>query len=417
MRQITPSEIKGRLAAPPSKSVTIRALAAAFLCRGVSTIINPSLCNDALSAFGIIENLGGEVDRQGVEVTVKGSGGPSETPPPERIQCGESGLCMRMFTPIAALSGMPVTVEGRGSLTSRPMRMLEQISAFGAVCETTGGCAPLTIGGKLRGGNVEIDGQESSQFLTGLLMALPLCESPSVLRVSGLASRPYVALTLELLKQYAVEVSRDEEYRTFFVAGGQQYRPCRFTVEGDWSGAAFLMVAAAIAGSISVTGLSPESPQADRAILEALVLANARVETRGDCVYVEHDRLKAFDFDATDCPDLVPPLVALAAHCEGKSTVYGTQRLFHKESNRATALFSEFSKLGIAIEIVGDRMDICGGAVKGGAVDSHNDHRIAMACAVAGLRARGTVTIRDVGAVAKSYPSFFADFDSVRGER
>ncbi len=321
---------------------------------------------------------------------------------------------MRMFTPIAALQDKEVTLSASGSLRARPMGMVEELGALGVSCKTDRGHAPITVRGPMKGGHVKVDASVSSQLLTGLLMALPLCEKDSLISVSELRSVPYVLMTIELLKYFGVRIRHDERLEEFFVTGNQTYGPSTYSVEGDWSGASFLLVAGAIMGGVTVTGLNHTSAQADRAILDVLERVGASIETASDCVSVERRELRPFDYDATDCPDLFPPLVALASSCEGKSVIHGLKRLTHKESDRARALLSEFAKLGIIINTVGDSMEVYGGDVREAVVDAHNDHRIAMACAVAALRAKGSVGINGDACVSKSYPGFFTDLEALR---
>lgn len=294
------------------------------------------------------------------------------------------------------------------------MRMVEALRLLGAGCVTDGGHAPITVKGPIKGGRITLDASVTSQVLTGLLMTLPLCEHDSTVSATGLASTPYVSMTLELLKRFGVIVEHDQHLNEFNIHGNQRYRPTTFSVEGDWSGAAFLLVAGAIAGSITVTGLSSRSFQADRAIVDALVRAGAHVTIEEDRVSVEKCQLRPFAFDATHCPDLVPPLACLASACEGKSTIYGIERLAHKESDRAAALEQEFRSLGITIQSSGTTMEVHGGRATGSVVDAHGDHRIAMACAVAALRAQGRVGIRGADCVAKSYPQFYNVLDTLR---
>jgi 3-phosphoshikimate 1-carboxyvinyltransferase len=245
-------------------------------------------------------------------------------------------------------------------------------------------------------------------------MALPLCPQDSVLTVANLKSKPYLSMTRSLLKEFGIIIHHDGELRRFEIPGKQAYHPRTYRVEGDWSGGAFPLVAGAIAGRVKVRGLSDKSLQADRAILEALEKSGARVRSEGNAVTVEQSRLEAFEFDATDCPDLFPPLVALACHCKGRSVIQGTERLRHKESDRALALVREFRKMGAHIRVQGGTMEVTGGRLKGGEVCSHNDHRIAMACAVAGLGSEKGVAIREWACVAKSYPQFFDDLEALR---
>jgi 3-phosphoshikimate 1-carboxyvinyltransferase len=408
MKSITRSTIRGSVSAPASKSMMGRAVAAALLADGISVIRNPSSCDDARSALDIIRALGA-VMSEGEKVAIRGTGKRLLYPTKGSLDCRESGLCMRMFTPIAALLDREVALSASGSLCSRPMGMVEGLGALGVVCSTDRGHAPIIVRGPMEGGDITVDASVSSQFLTGLLIALPLCEADSRISVTGLKSTPYVRMTLSLLEKFGVTITHDEGLTEFVVKGGQEYQPATYTVEGDWSGAAFLLVAGALAGSVTVTGLDLASAQADRAIVEVLEMAGATLRTGTDCVTVEKGELKAFHFDATDCPDLFPPLVALASGCVGKSEIVGLERLAHKESDRAKALSSEFGKLGISVRQHGSTMEVRGGAVHEGEVNAHNDHRIAMACAVAALRAEGCVAITGETCVTKSYPDFFSD--------
>ncbi len=417
MRFISASTINGTVIAPPSKSMTGRAIAAALLSGGASVIFNPSSCDDSLAALRVAGALGAEATRGEREIVIKGNGTLRESMEERVLNCGESGLCMRMFSPIAALTGGEVTLTGTGSLLKRPMHMVEGITGLGALCATHNGFAPITIKGPARGGGIHVDASESSQFLTGLLMTLPLCREGSIVTVSNLRSRPYVAMTLSLLRHYGIHITREEGFERFSIRGNQSYRACVYRVEGDWSAAAFLLVAGATAGDVKVTGLNPNSFQADKAIMEALEMAGADLAIERDYVSVERNELKAFEIDARDCPDLFPPLVALASHCSGISVIHGTQRLRHKESDRAHALCSEFGRLGITIELSGDIMKVYGGKVTGATVDSHNDHRIAMACAVAALNGQGKTAIGDWECVSKSYPGFFADIERLQENR
>jgi len=397
--------------------MTGRAIAAALLAGGNSVISNPSSCDDSLAALRVAEVMGAEVTKRGSEIVIRGNGALRDSMEERVLNCGESGLCMRMFAPIVTLTGGEVILTGTGSLLKRPMDMVEEIAGLGVLCTTNNGYAPIKIKGPARGGTVHVDASESSQFLTGLLMALPLCREDSLVTVSNLRSGPYVAMTLSLLSHYGIHIAVEEGFEGFSIRGNQSYRACVYRVEGDWSAAAFLLVAGATAGGVKVTGLDPDSFQADKAIMEALEMTGADLAIGRDHVLVERNALKAFEFDARDCPDLFPPLVALASSCSGTSIVHGAQRLRHKESDRAHALCSEFGRLGIAIELSGDTMKVHGGKVTGATVDSHNDHRIAMACAIAALNGEGKTAIEHWECVSKSYPGFFTDIERLQEKR
>ncbi len=412
-KSIKPSKIKGTVKAPASKSMLQRAIAAALLAETPTKILNPTYSNDAKAALRVIKALGARVTAGKDEIFIKGGLNPTG----DVLNCGEAGLSIRMFSPIAALWHEELTLTGEGSLVVRPVSMIEKpLKALGVEVTTTNGCPPLRVKGPLQGGEAEVDGSMSSQFLTGLLMALPKAPKDSTLKVKDLKSTPYIDMTLSLLDAFGCEVQHSN-YETFFIKGNQRYRIGEYQVEGDWSGASFLLVAGAVAegGSVIVTGLDIESPQADRKIIDAIKAAGASVKMTSGRVEITNSKLKAFDFDATHCPDLFPPLVALACNCKGTTVLTGVNRLTYKESDRAMALEKEFSTLGAVIRIYGNQMKILGTKLKGGTIDSHNDHRIAMAGALAAINAEGDVTIQNPQCVAKSYPDFFEDFAAIGG--
>jgi 3-phosphoshikimate 1-carboxyvinyltransferase len=389
----------------------IRAVAAGFLCEGDTLINNPSFCDDALAALDIVKFLGAEVISQGHDLRITGR---KILIGRTHLDCSESGLCLRMFIPIAALFEEEIILEGKGSLLTRPVGKVEiPMNHLGCSCNTNNDRPPVKVKGPLKGGNVHIDGSQSSQFLTGLLMALPLCENDSEITVFKLQSKPYIAMTLSLLKEFGITVDHEEDFGRFRIKGTQNYRRGGYTIEGDWSSASFFLVAGAVGGFIRITGLSLQSLQADKKILEALELAGAKIIIKDNLVAVEHNDLKAFDFDATHCPDLFPSLVVFACSCEGRSVIHGVERLFFKESNRAAVLLSEFQKIGAIIEIEGDRMIVEGGNLEGGLIDSYGDHRIAMAGALAGMASKNGVIINNWQSVSKSYPTFFDDLEII----
>jgi len=408
-RCLEPSAIKGTLKAPASKSMTQRVIAAALLADGQSIIHNPSYCDDSLAAMSIAVGLGARVEPQVNELKINGSAVLKEP----KLNCGESGLAIRMFSPIAALYPAEIKMVGANSLKKRPMFMIEEaLNQLGVKCTSSGGFLPLTIEGPIVGGHCEIDGSVSSQLLTGLLMALPLAAGNSEIRVNNLKSKPYIDMTIQILKSFGISVE-NRDYSLFRIQGNQKYIPQSYTVEGDWSGGAFLLVAGAINGQLCVRGLRSDSMQSDKLIVNALENAGAHIISGENQIEITRSELKAFEFDATESPDLFPPLVALASYCEGISTIKGVSRLIYKESDRAKALQEEFGKMGIKIEIHNDLMFVIGGKPQGARVESHDDHRIAMAIAVSSLGATGKVSIRDSQCVAKSYPGFFDDLRHV----
>jgi len=385
-------------------------VAAAALAGGQSAIRASALCDDDLASLRVAQGLGAPVETEGDAIKVSGiqswRGG--------RISCGESGLALRMFSAIAALSDVETTLAAEGSLARRPVGMIsDALTTLGATCTTGGGLPPVAVRGPISGGSVTVDGSETSQFLTGLLIALPRCEGSSMITVENLRSRPYVALTLSVLARFGVRIGSDEGMSRFEIEGGQVYRPIDAAVEGDWSAASMLAVCGATAGRVTISGLDMDSAQADRAIVEALKAAGAVVEMGSSSITVSKGKLRGFSFDMTDCPDLAPALAALALGCEGQSEIRGAARLAHKESDRAKTIVDEIRALGADVDVSGDIIIIRGGAIGGGRARSHGDHRIAMMLAVAALAAEGAVEIDDADCVAKSWPGFFYDLSAL----
>ena len=404
-------QIAGVATPPCSKSYAQRALAAALLAEGESVLRNLDFCDDTLSAIRTIETLGAEVERVD-ERTVKVRGGLA--PKSNTLNVGESGLATRMFTPIASLCNTPITIMGEGTLLYRPMNMMiEPLRNLGVEVRDGGGRLPIEVCGPVSGGEIEVDGSVSSQFLTGLLMALPLAKEDTTIAVENAVSKPYLDMTIDMASKFGVNIQHND-YKEFYVEGGQKYEPADLVIEGDWSAAAMLLVAGAIAGEVKLTNVSLLSKQADVAVCDALVRAGALVESEPNSITVSHRDLVAFEFDATQCPDLFPALAALAAAAEGESVIYGTHRLEHKESNRAETIAREYSKLGIEVRLEGDAMYIKGGEIHSAKCESHHDHRIAMSLAVSALRSDGEITIQNAECVAKSYPDFFAVLESLR---
>jgi 3-phosphoshikimate 1-carboxyvinyltransferase len=283
------------------------------------------------------------------------------------------------------------------------------------------GKLPLQLKGPLVPANIKTDGSLSSQFLTGLLMAYAASDAKNVsIEVANLKSRPYIDLTLSVMREFGLKVPENRGYQLFYFSEEPWKKPkgtIEYTVEGDWSGGAFLLVAAAIEGKATVRGLDPGSTLADKAILQALQDAGSPLSITRNEIQVGNGQLpelKGFHFDATDCPDLFPPLVALASVCHGPSFIKGVSRLAHKESDRGLTLQEEFGKLGVDILLNEDVMGIKGSSgLKAATVHSRHDHRIAMAMAVAALRAEGPVQIEKADAVNKSYPAFYKDLSAL----
>lgn len=413
---IQPSQLKGIIQAPASKSSMQRACAAALLAKGKTSIYNPGHSNDDKAAIDIIQKLGAVATGDNEELTVESN---EVKPTASEINCGESGLSIRMFTPLVALSDKEITINGSGSLATRPMDFFDEIlPKLGVQIKSNEGKLPLIIQGPLVPANIEVDGSLSSQFLTGLLLAYAASDAKDVsIKVNNLKSKPYIDLTLDVMKKFGFKLPVNRNYEEFYFeefTHDSRLTSHDYIVEGDWSGGAFLLVAGAIAGPITVRGLDLASTQADKAIIDALMTANAGIAMDGKSIQLVPTEMNAFDFDATDCPDLFPPLVALAAYCKGETSIKGVSRLTHKESNRALTLQEEFGKMGVKIELNDDIMLVYGGnGVNGARTHSRHDHRIAMACAVAALKAEGETEIEEAQAVKKSYPDFYNDLEKL----
>lgn len=421
---ITPSKVNGCVNAPSSKSYAQRACAAALLKGGKTILTNYGNSNDEKIALEIIKQLGAIVTIENNIVTIE-SYFESTDKQIKKIDLfvEESGLSLRLFTPIAAILNLPISITGSGSLVTRPIDLfvdvLPQLQVF---IKTNKGKLPMQILGSLQIDNITIDGNVSSQFLTGFMFAysylskkLAINKKVSIV-VNNLNSKPYIDVSLDVLKAFDLPTPINTNYKEFIF--NRKYilptnnKSIQYNIEGDWSNTAFLLVAGAIAGKIAVKNINIKSLQADKKIVEVLRNCGATILLNNDeiCITQPHKFLNYFDIDATDCPDLFPPLVALAANCKGVSTIKGVNRLQHKESNRALTLQNEFRKLGVTIHIKEDTMYITGTKnIIGAIVSSNNDHRIVMACAIAALNANANVVIEAADAINKSYPNFYND--------
>ena len=370
---------------------------------------------------------------------------------PETINAGESGLLARLMIPLMAVLGDGnATVSGEGTLTRRPLKGARDImGAFGVRLETISGTGqesfsevhvPLTISGKLEGGKVNVSGSGGSQLISGLLMALPLLQEDTVIRLTEPKSIPYLFITMDVLKAFGVKIWCDMEGGPEFaesqdwndcteivlhIKGGQSYKATDMDIEGDWSSAANFLVAGAIFGKVNVSGLDTKSLQADLSIMDILMEAGASLSQMGDddprgVIHVQKAPLNAFDVDANNCPDLFPIVAILAAFCQGTSKIAGVGRLANKESDRAQAILSMLVQLGVKARISGDKMIIeghslaqrclTGHLLKGGNYTSSHDHRMVMALKVAELGADGPIVIDDIECVSKSFPTFMELF-------
>jgi len=413
---VSPYGINGKITAPPSKSAAHRAVIAAALARGRSVIENVDMSDDIAATVRACEELGCGIriqpaGRYNVLYIDGGMGGYENA----RIDCAESGSTLRFMIPVACALGGTPEFTGRGRLPERPIG--EYLKIFEAqripIYKPYDKNLPLKVYGSLRGGKYRIGGGVSSQYITGLLFALPLLEEDSVLDVDGeLESKGYVDMTLDTLEKFGIRIGRQNG--SYTVKGNQKYEPRDVKVEGDWSQAAFFIAAAALSGGVTIDGLRGDSLQPDRAIIEIMKRMGARIERSENAVRVEKSALHGIEVDVSQCPDLVPPIAAAAAYAEGTTRIMGAARLRIKESNRLKALCDNLNGLGVKAEESSDSLTVHGGGIKGGKADSFGDHRIAMALSV--MAAGAPVTIAGAECVNKSYPGFFEDLKSLGGK-
>ncbi|MFH0848106.1 MAG: 3-phosphoshikimate 1-carboxyvinyltransferase [archaeon] len=409
------TQLRGAVPAVPSKSHTHRAVLAASLSSERSRIENPSLSEDVQATVEAAKAYGAEIilDRETLVVT----GADQIGTPQDVVDCRDSGSTMRFVTPILAhAQGISVVTGGR-SLRKRPMQpMIDSLSQLGVQCYSSrnNGCAPLILfGGTYRGGKTQVVGDVSSQFISGLLFSAACADQTTSIEVTThLESEPYVHMTVKTLTCHGIEIDANSSLTRFTVKGGQIASAYDHMIEGDYSSAALILAAGVVTGSeIGVSGLKTSgSLQGDSEVISFLKDMGADVEAQDRTVRVRSARLRATTIDARNHPDLVPPLTAVACCAQGTTNIVNAERLKIKESDRLATLASELTKMGAEIIETDEGLEITGvSTLRGATVDSHEDHRIAMACAVVALAAKGETTINGAGCVAKSYPTFFDD--------
>ena len=413
--KIGKSTLKGNIKVISSKSDAHRLLIAAALADHPTKILLEGWNNDIEATKNCLEALGCKITRNGngMEVTPLWAAETKDIV----LDCGESGSTLRFLLPVVAALGKQAIVEGQGRLPERPIGiLLEELRRHGCVVKEDS--LPLEMSGGMSGGVFTLPGNVSSQFITGLLFALPLLEEDSQIRLTTIMeSRGYVDMTLETLKMFGIII--DEQECGFFIKGGQIYRsPREISAEGDWSGAAFWVVAGGIGGEINCTGLRKDSCQGDKEIVPIMERFGAQVGWQENAVKASSGKLKGIDIDAAQIPDLVPILCTAAALAEGKTLIYNAGRLRIKESDRLKAMAEGLQRLGVSVTQQPDSILIEGGNVMPSeevVLDSYDDHRIVMALAVAAAALGVEAVIERAEAVSKSYPTFFAEFTRLGG--
>lgn len=400
--KIIPSKLNGEVNIPSSKSMTHRMLISAALAEGTSVVSNVTFSKDIYATIDALKAAGAEISVSGSNVTIKGITG--NIPEKADIDCCESGSTLRFMIPVTAALGITAVYKGQGRLPERPITpYIRELTKKGIEFDYNN-TMPFTVKGKLKPGVFELEGNISSQFITGLLFALPLLDCDSeIIMTSHLESKPYADMTVSCLKQFGIEVSETDN--GYFIKGGQKYISRNVSVEGDYSQAAFFYVANVLGSNIKINNLSEESSQGDKKIVEIV---------SGLC-YNNKETPDGFRLDASDVPDLVPVLGVLGTFCTGKSEIYNAARLKIKESDRLAATAQALNSLGGKVTPTDDGLVIEHAALKGGTADSAGDHRIAMSAAIAATICTEPVIIKNAESVEKSYPDFFRDYINLGG--
>jgi len=422
---ITPNRLEGRIRGIPSKSVLHRALICASLADGDSRIDNVIRSADIEATVETLRALGAAIDYQDDAIIVKGMGGQADSVPrdaasgPLYLECRESGSTLRFMIPVAAALGADPVFHGGGRLPERPLGTYFDVLGSKGIrfSHPDDANLPLRVSGRLQSGCYEISGAVSSQYITGLLLALPLCTGDSTVNVTEpFESRPYVDITISVMESFGVSV--EQQGNRFIIRGGQSYRSRNYITECDWSQAAFWLCAGAIGGDIAVDGLDPDSKQGDAAILDLLRRFGANIAIDDDGgIRCSGGSLAGIQIDASQIPDIVPVLACVAAYAKGTTRIFNAGRLRFKESDRLESTMDVLSAIGGDIAADCDELIVTGrDGLPGGRADGHNDHRIVMALATAAVGCSQPVAIKGWESVSKSYPHFFDDYRKLGGK-
>lgn len=413
---INPRKISGEVIIPPSKSMAHRAVIAAALSKGVSTIENIDFSDDIIATIEAMRTLGAKIEVREKSLIIDGNS--TFTKKGGVIDCNESGSTLRFLVPISIAKGNEITFVGRGNLGKRPLDIYYSIFNKQNIEYTyEENILNLKINGELVGDDFEVAGNISSQFITGLLFALPLLKDDSrIIITTELQSKGYLDLTLEMLNKFGIEII-NKDYKEFIIKGNQSYKAFDYTVEGDYSQGAFFLCANALGNKIISKGLDLNSLQGDKEVIEILERMGGSLKVEDNNINMIFNELKATIIDASQCPDVIPVLTVVAALCEGETKVINGERLRIKECDRLNAIATELNKIGANIIELENGLIING--VKeftGGEVSSHNDHRIAMSMAIASTFCKEELIITNPKCVSKSYPDFWNDFKALGGD-
>ena len=417
MREIKPiKHLNATVRIPGSKSYTHRALIISSLAKGRSVLINPLKCDDTDYTANALIGFGVPLFWDGDRIEISGLGG-LLLPPKERIYVGNSGTSLRFLTAIASLIKGRTILEGSSRMKSRPIDgLLEALRLMGikAHSEEKRDLLMVSIESEgLNGGYIKMGGQESSQFISALLMIAPYAHKKLEIEVSGdLVSRPYVDITIDTMSAFGVKIMR-EGYRYFSIREGVTYSPCKFQIESDASNASYFFSAAAITGGkVRIEKFNPDSLQGDIGFLRILEEMGCKVIRGEDWVEVQGAKLRGIEIDMRKMPDVVPTLAVTSSFARGKTVIKNIGHLRYKESDRITAIANELKKMGIDVEVGNGSLIIRGGSAHGADIETYNDHRMAMSFAIAGLVVPG---IRILGGqcVSKSFPTFWKTLEAL----
>jgi 3-phosphoshikimate 1-carboxyvinyltransferase len=401
--------------APPSKAHTLRALIISSLADGKSVIRNPLLGQDQLNVIECLKLLGVRIERDDDTITVWGMEGKYQ-PVSDELNVGESGVGMNFLTSVACLSERPVVITGTKRITERPIgEVVAGLRQLGCSIEylDKDGFPPIRVqGGGIKGGNTRMKGQKTSQYFSSVAVSSPYAENPVTIECTDkMTEKPYLDITLQMMREFEAD-SENRDYKQIKISNDKRYSPKEITIEGDYSSASFFFLAGAISGSnVTVRGLNPDTKQGDKAFLNLLEKMGCEVSATAEGICIRGGELHAIEQDMSDLPDLVPPLAIAAAFARGTSRLTNIRHLRHKECDRLAVIASELSKMGVEAACDESSLVIKGSSkIRGAAIDPHNDHRIAMSFAVAGL-VTGEHTIQDEMCVAKSFPDFWERFE------
>jgi 3-phosphoshikimate 1-carboxyvinyltransferase len=414
MKLIQPTYLSGKLFVQGSKSHFIRAGLCSLFNQSEKLIIsNISKCDDDLAVIELLKSLGLDLIWANNSLTISGS----VKHCPKEINSGESGLLSRMLFSLYSLFSQDYQITGSGTLLNREMFAEEEsLKSIGLNTKSQNKHLPMRISGELKTGEYFLDGSSGSQFLSGALLAfsqLSETNSQTILNVENLKSKPYIDLTIKTLANFGVEIE-NYDYRKFIIKSNQRLFSEKIEIESDWSSASYFIVGGILSGDLELSGLDFLSTQADRKILDLFNQVGIKYKSENDKLFIWKQNYNGFTFSSEDCPDLIPILIVLALNAGTSSQISGANRLKNKESNRADVLIKEFAKLGVDINLSGDNFLITPQIIKSGKIDSHSDHRIAMAFSIAGIVSGDGIEIENPECVSKSYPNFYKDFESLK---